>query len=259
MRRTGTSVCSSVWSKASRFGTGCEPIAAARRGRVFASTPITSMGEREAFGPNLRRIRVQRSISLDQIAAATKVSHDLWSGLERNDLSRWPTGIYARAYVRAYALQLGVDPEVAVDDFCKFFPQGDRRVARVVREQAAIVGHRSQWKDELIGAVQHDRRAMVETDEPPPVLGFTRTGRIIAAIVDTSAVIGMAAGIASLMPVGWAGSLAFAALGYHAVSLIVLGCTPSVWLLDTYLANRHPATHRATQPRFLRLLRGSRT
>src|SRR2546422_10246534 len=62
-----------------------------------------------------------------------------------------------------------------------------------------------------------------------------------------------------ILPVGWAGSLAFAALGYHAVSLIVLGCTPSVWLLDTYLANRHPATHRATQPRFLRLLRGSRT
>src|SRR2546422_4619679 len=29
-----------------------------------------------------------------------------------------------------------------------------------------------------------------------------------------------------ILPVGWAGSLAFAALGYHAVSLIVLGCTP---------------------------------
>ena len=217
------------------------------------------MGEREAFGPNLRRIRVQRGISLDQIAAATKVSSDLWSGLERNDLSRWPTGIYARAYVRAYALQLGVDVETTVDDFCRFFPQGDRRVARVVREQAALVGHNSQWKDELTGTVQRDRRAMLEPDEPPPVLGFTRTGRIIAAIVDTSAVFGMAAGIASLMPVGWAGSLALAALGYHALSLIALGCTPSVWLLDTYLANRHPATHRATQPRFLRLLRGSRT
>ena len=215
------------------------------------------MSEREAFGPNLRRIRVQRGISLDQIAAATKVSHDLWSGLERNDLSRWPTGIYARAYVRAYALQLGVDPEATVDDFCKFFPQGDRRVARVVREQAAIVGHRSQWKDDITGAVPHDRRASIETDEAPPVLGFTRIGRIAAAIVDTGAVIGLAYAISTLLSIGWAGSLAFSALAYHASTLIVLGCTPSVWLLDTYLANRHPATHRATQPRFLRLLRGT--
>ena len=217
------------------------------------------MGEREAFGPNLRRIRVQRGISLDQIAAATKVSHDLWSGLERNDFSRWPTGIYARAYVRAYALQLGVDAETAVDDFCRFFAQGDRRVARVVREQAAIVGHNSQWKDELTAGVQRDRRASVEPDEDAPVVGFTRIGRIIAALVDAVAVVGLALALATLLPIGWAGSLALCALGYHAFTMIVLGCTPSVWLLDTYLANRHPATHRATQPRFLRLLRGSRT
>lgn len=217
------------------------------------------MGEREAFGPNLRRVRVQRGISLDQIAAATKVSHELWSGLERNDFSRWPTGIYARAYVRAYALQVGVDAETAVDDFCRFFPQGDRRVARVVREQAALVGHQSAWKDELTGSVKRNRRAIVELEEEPPVIGFTRTGRIIASIVDTSAVLGLAAIVASILPVGWAGPLAFVALGYHAISLVALGCTPSVWLLDTYLANRHPAAHRATQPRFLRLLRGSRT
>ena len=216
------------------------------------------MGEREAFGPNLRRIRVQRGISLEQIAAATKVSHDLWSGLERNDFSRWPTGIYARAYVRAYALQLGVDAETAVDDFCRFFAQGDRRVARVVREQAALIGHQSTWKDELTTTVKRDRRATIEPDEPPPVLGFTRTGRILASIVDTTAVLGTAAAVATLLPVGWAGSLAFIALCYHAISMVALGCTPSVWLLDTYLANRHPAAHRATQPRFLRLLRGSR-
>ena len=214
------------------------------------------MGEREAFGPNLRRIRVQRGISLDQIAAATKVSQDLWSGLERNDLSRWPTGIYARAYVRAYALQLGVDAETTVDDFCRFFPQGDRRVARVVREQAAIVGHNSEWKDELTGNVDRDRRAPAENDEVP-VLRFKRIGRVLAALTDTGAVVGLAAALVALLQIGWGGSLAFCALVYHASTLIVLGCTPSVWLLDTYLANRHPAAHRATQPRFLRVLRGT--
>ena len=55
------------------------------------------MSEREAFGRNLRRLRVQRGISLESITAATKVPTDLWAGLERNDFSRWPAGIYARA------------------------------------------------------------------------------------------------------------------------------------------------------------------
>src|SRR5204863_4421816 len=84
------------------------------------------MSEREAFGPNLRRIRVQRGISLERISEATKVSADFWVGLERNDFSRWPSGIYARAYVRAYAFEIGVDPEATVNEFCRWFAQGDR-------------------------------------------------------------------------------------------------------------------------------------
>ena len=75
------------------------------------------MGEREAFGPNLRWHRVQRGISLEQIAASTKVPLDLWVALERNDFSRWPTGLYARAYVRAYALAVGTDPAETVEAF----------------------------------------------------------------------------------------------------------------------------------------------
>ena len=61
------------------------------------------MSEREAFGPNLRRMRLQRGIFVQDIVAATNVNAALWEGLERNDLSRWPSGIYARSYVRAYA------------------------------------------------------------------------------------------------------------------------------------------------------------
>src|SRR5204863_275227 len=58
------------------------------------------MSAREAFGPNLRRFRLQRGITLEQLSAATNVSTALWTGLEQNDLTRWPTGLYAREYVR---------------------------------------------------------------------------------------------------------------------------------------------------------------
>jgi transcriptional regulator with XRE-family HTH domain len=103
---------------------------------------------RDAFGPNLRRIRVQRGISIDKIAADTKVSAELLVGLEKNDFSEWPTGIYARAFIRQYAYAIGVDPDSTVDEFCRWFPQGDRRAERIVREHAGIVGHDLAWRDE---------------------------------------------------------------------------------------------------------------
>ena len=115
---------------------------------------------RQAFGPNLRRIRIQKGISIEHIAAATKVSADLLSGLERNDFSRWPVGIYARAYVRQYAYAIGVDPDSTVDEFCRWFAQGDRRAERTIREQATIVGQDSvNYQDEPPAAAGGDRRA----------------------------------------------------------------------------------------------------
>jgi len=85
------------------------------------------MSAREAFGPNLRRLRMQRGISLEFIARETKVSVAIWTGLEKNDLSRWPTGIYARAYVRSYAQLIGVDPEATAVELSR----SDRRMQYV--------------------------------------------------------------------------------------------------------------------------------
>ena len=119
------------------------------------------MSQREAFGPNLRRIRLQRGVSLQQLATATKVSETLWAGLERNDFSRWPNGIFARAYVREYAKAIGVDPEATVDEFCRWFPNGDRRALSTIKGQAQIVGHNDlQWQDQVPAAAgEEDRRA----------------------------------------------------------------------------------------------------
>ena len=99
------------------------------------------MSARDAFGPNLRRIRIQRGISLDTIAQETKVAVELWDALEHNDFSRWPTGLFARSYIRDYARLLDLDAEATVDEFCRWFPHGDRRALKIVREQAKIVGH----------------------------------------------------------------------------------------------------------------------
>ena len=113
---------------------------------------------REAFGPNLRRARVQAGVSLQTIVDATNVSQTLWDGLESNDLSKWPNGVFARAFVKEYAKLVGLDTDATVDEFCRCFPQGDRRAEPVMRASAEIVNHDLEWQDHVPPA-EGDRRA----------------------------------------------------------------------------------------------------
>ena len=74
------------------------------------------------FGPRLRRAREARGVSLRQIADTTKLSVRALEALERNDISQLPGGIFSRAFVRSYALEVGVDPEQTVREFIAQFP-----------------------------------------------------------------------------------------------------------------------------------------
>ena len=69
------------------------------------------------FGLHLKQARERRGISLRQIASATKISSGALEALERGDFSRLPGGIFSRAFVRAYAVEVGLDPEETVRQY----------------------------------------------------------------------------------------------------------------------------------------------
>ena len=73
------------------------------------------------FGAKLREARERRGVSLRDIAAHTKFSVAALEALERNDPSRLPGGIFARAFVRSYAAEVGLDPEATVREFVERF------------------------------------------------------------------------------------------------------------------------------------------
>lgn len=75
------------------------------------------------FGPKMKRVREERGVSLRHIADATKLSVAALEALERNDISRLPGGIFSRAFVRSYALEVGLDPEQTVREFLVQFPE----------------------------------------------------------------------------------------------------------------------------------------
>src|SRR5947208_11577451 len=84
------------------------------------------------FGGKLRQARERRGISLRQIAASTKISAAALDALERNDISKLPGGIFSRAFVRSYAVEVGLDPDETVREFLERFNQDPAPTAEAV-------------------------------------------------------------------------------------------------------------------------------
>jgi cytoskeletal protein RodZ len=141
------------------------------------------MSERDTFGPRLRRERERQGISLATIVMRTNVSLELWQGFESGDLSRWPARLYARSFVRDYAKAVGLDPNEVVDDFCRLFPQGDRRSVPVIRAQAELIGHETTVTDDprlIPDGV--DRRANPDAPVEQPPARWRLVPRILGMI-----------------------------------------------------------------------------
>ncbi len=60
--------------------------------------------------------------------------------LERSDLARLPGGIFTRAFIRAYAQEVGLDPDVAIHDFLAELPP--EAVASASRQTAVEDGEK---------------------------------------------------------------------------------------------------------------------
>lgn len=76
----------------------------------------------DSFGSRLRYERERRQIALKSIAESTKIGMTLLEGLERDDVSRWPSGIFRKSFVRSYAEAIGLDPETIVREFVERHP-----------------------------------------------------------------------------------------------------------------------------------------
>jgi len=129
----------------------------------------------DTLGSKLRQARERRGITLRHVANATKISITALEALERDDISRLPGGIFTRAFVRAYALQVGLDPEATVQEFIAQFPN----------DAAVTAGHPTSGRVEDYQTVQSDRQtagaflwlAMISLPLAAALLYFATSGR----------------------------------------------------------------------------------
>lgn len=73
--------------------------------------------DRRGFGERLKRQRERAGVTLETISRTSKVPVSLFAGLEAGDASRWPPGLFARAYMRSYAEVIGLNPDETVEEF----------------------------------------------------------------------------------------------------------------------------------------------
>jgi hypothetical protein len=170
--------------------------------------------------------------------------------MERNDFSRWPSGIFARAFVREYARAIGVDPESTVDEFCRYFPNGDRRRGHIIRAEAELLGFQSEFHDDMVTPDQERRRVPPEPEPSQAARDaqLIRRARIAAAALDVlaaaagGALIGRAVD-APILPV-----IGAVALAYHTAGSVVLGSTAGSAFVSAWLRRAASAELRRIPP-----------
>lgn len=172
------------------------------------------MAEPTTLGTWLRRERERRGVTLAEISEDTKVAVPLLESLEADDLSRWPGGIFRRAFIRSYATAIGVDADVVLKRVDEEHPNPEQVEATTGLHQAAPLAATA---------------AKPTASRPAVAISAPTALRLRVAALDllVAGSIGLgcaAAGSRLLWPV-----LVIAA--YHAIGILIAGTTPMAALL----------------------------
>lgn len=190
------------------------------------------MDDTTSLGAYLRAERERRGMALRTISEHTKVSLPLLEGLESDDISRWPGGIFRRAFVRSYAESVGLDPD---DVFRRFEqqhkppqPDGGPIEGLAPAEASVFTQGRGGRRGPGLAWTAPDRTRL---------LGTAADLTVAVVLAFGSA----AAGSRLLWPV-----LMIAA--YYAVGVVFTGTSPMVALLGMEPSRSRPRTARAFRP-----------
>ena len=173
--------------------------------------------------------RERRRITLASIAANTKIGLPLLQGLERDNVSRWPSGIFRRSFIRAYAEAIGLEPDEIAREFLERFPDPTESPWDVSTDSApaeALRASKTSASDDTV------LRLKLADSGATSTRGRVLVGmRVRCAAVAWDAGVLMAIGVVLFMAFNqfWM-PFAIAMLGYYGASILLLGNTPGVSL-----------------------------
>jgi transcriptional regulator with XRE-family HTH domain len=170
---------------------------------------------RRKFCLALKAARERKGISLAKIAEATKIPASLFEAFERNDLKRWPKGLFRRSFFRDYVRVIGLPVAEACEEFVRLFPDDENARPAIT---ATAVEEVKQAEDVrlVFDESWHGPRASVLI-------------RLLVALSDAGVVIFVAAAIAWMAGLDQGTTTATVALTYFSFATAVLGESPTRW------------------------------
>jgi transcriptional regulator with XRE-family HTH domain len=195
----------------------------------------------ESFGSRLRRERERRQIPLASIADNTKISVSHFEDLERDDVSRWPSGIFRKNFIRAYAKAVGLDIEATTREFLERFP--DPNEPPPPEEAVAQV---AVARGIAIPAPPKPGVRITVADAPPTfaagAVASSMRSRVTAVACDAAVVGTIGLVVYAVMGVLWA-PLCVALVGYYGCGILLLGNTPGVCFVAAAEQGEHRQLH----------------
>jgi hypothetical protein len=174
-----------------------------------------STHSRREFCLALKATRERNGITLAAIADSTKIPASTFAALERNDLRRWPKGLFRRSFFRDYARMIGVPVAETCAEFVRLFP--DQEVAEPTKAAEAATE-------------ANDVRLMLDAEWHGPPAPILR--RLTAALIDAGAVILVAAALAWVAGTDQPVTTAMVALVYFSLATALFGESPAKWALS---------------------------
>jgi hypothetical protein len=198
------------------------------------------------FGARLRSHRERRGIDLDTIARSTKIGVGILEGLERDDISRWPSGIFRRGFIRAYARAVGLDPESTLKEFLEWFPDPNPEVRGAFVDPSRLT--LADKRDSSLGAadcvqpmpprwcdIAGEPLRLTLADEPRrSVRSRARPAswpwrRLAAGACDVVVVTAIAAAVFAVAGMFWT-PFTVTTVCYYFAGVLVAGTSPAAWV-----------------------------
>ena len=185
----------------------------------------------EHFGQRLRAERERRRITLESIAANTKISIGLLRDLENDRIAHWPGGIFRRSFLKSYANAIGLDPDETLQEFLARFPDKSSAAGMDAIDRPEPPADAA--KAAPFGPHRRPVLRMTLADEPrvfsAGAVVKTLALRLLAVTVDVAIPSALAAVAWWLVGSFWA-PFGVALSCYLIVGVLVLGNTPGIFM-----------------------------
>ena len=145
---------------------------------------MSSRNSNHGLGPLLRAHRERQGLTLESLAESIKVKRSLLDGLERNDVSRWPPGIFGRALVREYAKSIGLPTDDVVRQFLELLSPAERCEPAPAQCDAAAGDPTAEFRLTLANVPDHTLRPIAQrlVGAAAEVVFVVATGCLVALV-----------------------------------------------------------------------------